>query len=375
MSNHVLPLSLSIALSATLAACATGAPTEPSTALEGPAAAEASSRQYSLDDEVYVLLWSDAALYRSVDDSEPVRAYDYGEDAREDRPGEVYVARLVSERGEWLEVVTGPIDWLTSDGQSRHCIGSGLFFNQSSEDEVSGEVSLNLWVKREDVAPVLTRCVLRIYDDGTIADVRPGTPIVGGKPWLSEGFLLPFDVDEAVVGERYTPDPSRIDPEKDFFPLTEVLRVEAQLGNEAVSWAQTPWDYNEMPWLPINRSRTHIRLSEKGCGTVELAFLGELPANEDEDEVRAGGGLLLGGVAGAEQSARAEIPAQTPLTWDDGRPAGTTQEVVRLRGDAPAEDGRVCFELRVGAEWKSAGYQNDRLRVCAPQDSVVRPAE
>lgn len=91
-----------------------------------------------------------------------------------------------------------------------------------------------MWVQREDVAPVLTRPFSQTYDDGTFVELKPGTPIVGGSPWLKDGFWLPVEVPEDMVGERYSPMVSASDVETEHFPLEDVLRVEARLGGQPV---------------------------------------------------------------------------------------------------------------------------------------------
>lgn len=116
-----------------------------------------------------------------------------------------------------------------------------------------------------------------------------------------------------------------------------------------------------------------MRHSGRGCGTAELTFLGELPEPEEDDASVGGMDALLIGRAGP--STLAEVPEHTPLSWDDGESAGTTQSVVRWREDPTLDAGRLCFDLRVGPEWKSAGYLDERVRVCAPEDAVVRPTE
>jgi hypothetical protein len=135
--------------------------------------------RFSLDDHVYVLLWTDAQLYRSRDDRNPVRAYDFGGVSRQERAGEVFLARLVEDHGAWLKVVTGPLTWWDNGrGRSLHCAGTGV---------VDSAWGLELWIRAQDTAPVLAERLSRSYPDGTSVDLDPGTPIVEGHPWV-DGF-------------------------------------------------------------------------------------------------------------------------------------------------------------------------------------------
>ncbi len=321
------------------------------------AAAEASQTS----DPRFVLIWTDARLHRSPDDPEPVRAYDYGGDARSARAGEVYVARLVADHGAWLEVDTGPIDWLDDANRPYHCASSNVLGRDLPAG--SGGVALRLWVRRADLAPVLTRPFDRSFDDGTYARLRPGTPIVDGRPWI-DGFLLPIQVEDAAIGTNYRVLPLPPATDDDGFRMQDVVEVRAALGGAEVSWQQPPWNYSESPYLLVDDAGTRVTTSDAGCGEAVLAFTGRVaPSEFDQYGI---GGLSTGRVPGVR------VAEGTPLQWPDGTPAGTVLEALELR--VPATGPAVCFEVGVGWEWKSPGFQADRLEVCVPPDAAI-PAD
>jgi hypothetical protein len=304
--------------------------------------------RFSLDDHVYVLLWTDAQLYRSRDDRNPVRAYDFGGVSRQERAGEVFLARLVEDHGAWLKVVTGPLTWWDNGrGRSLHCAGTGV---------VDSAWGLELWIRAQDTAPVLAERLSRSYPDGTSVDLDPGTPIVEGHPWV-DGFLLPLEVPAAQVGTRYTPSHHAAPPSDEEFSLHRLTTMNALLGGRAAPWKQPAWDHSAPPFVRLDKSKDLLHRSN-GCGTIKLAFQGSA---ERDDAVGTLGVLRASGkgVPGVE------VAAGTALTWADRSPpgpAGTTLEVVRKAGEPNGE--QVCFDVRVGLEWRAPGYQSAHLKVC-----------
>lgn len=325
------------------------------------------TRTFELQDDVHILVWTNADLHTDAGGAVVARAYDYEVGEREERHGQLYVARLLEVRGAWFKVTTGPIAWL-SDFRSLHCIGNGI---------VDTAVGLELWVHEDDVAPVLTESWSASYPDGTAVELQAGIPIVANTPWL-HGFLLPIHPPEDRVARWYVPAvlPEAVADEggavegraadgraadgraEDGGRVVRIDPAAVTLGQTPVPWQQPDSYYSEQPYARLDAAGDRVRVDTLGCGRAVFGFSG---AAEEEPG-------FITGRAGDGATARArEFVAGTTLLWPDGTFAGTTTETLILPWQEDAEPR--CFAVPVGHDQRSSGFRAASLEVCvAPED-------
>lgn len=300
----------------------------------------------------FVLLWFDTAFHRAPDDPAPMRAYDFGDTPRQRRPGHFFVMQVLETDGPWVKVVD-PVKWLREDGTSLHCMGSGAFWVQ--------HFAIELWVNQADLVPVLTQRFNKGFEDGTFVDLRPGTPVIDGRPWAM-GYQFPIDVPKASIGDHYHP-ANQTSPRADGgFKMLNAHPKRFALGGAAVPWSQEITDYAKAPFLRLNPD--HSRAYETGgCGHFELSFEGEV--------VPGPNGGLLGGIGGASKTVPGiEIPKGTALFWPGGGRAGSVLKRFQ-RADATASKGPLtCLKVPLGTNLKTTGYQEATVTVCVKSSAV-----
>jgi hypothetical protein len=298
--------------------------------------------RYTQADEQYVLLWDDTAFFRSQHDATPLRAYDFGAAGRRAHPGEALVARLLEDDGEWIQIATGPIEWLVNGRSHVHCLGN---------KPIEAPTAMTLWVHASDVAPVLRSAFARSYPDGSSVNLLPGVPIIDGHPWV-EGFLLPITIPADQIGTRYHPTPDAIAVEDGH--LLRVKSMKATLGGAEVAWKQTPWNFSKPPWVSFAQRGRRVR-ENRGCGTIELLFHG---VAEDEPSPAT---LDIGSVVSNDDSIA--LAAGTPLTWLDGSPAGRLTE--RYRTHLKQHGAARCFETNLIPQYHDApGDLHTKVTLC-----------
>ncbi len=326
-------------------------PAEPEAAAEAPVAEVAEVPE--VGESAFVLVWFDAPLYRSPEDEAPLWAYDFGEAPREDRPGQVFVARHLESRGPWVKV-GGVNRWIDGDRRPLHCIGSDIFD--------ASAVDIAVWVQERDLAPVLVAPLDRRYEDGTSVALNPGAPILGERVWV-DGYSLPVAPPPESVGLLYRP----VEPRPRSRAETSLVAAStlvATLGGAHVPWSRPVWNYAERPLLSLTDEGDggHHLIVER-CGTLELGFEGEYEA------LPPGG--VLGGMAGGSAQAGGSVAAGTPLLWPDGSPAGSVTEELWRADLLPGQGPMTCFAVGVGRELQAEGFRGDRAEVCVETSRIV----
>ncbi|MEO1272963.1 MAG: hypothetical protein AAFX99_33150, partial [Myxococcota bacterium] len=177
----------------------------------------------------YTLVWADAHLYPNRASATAFRAYDFGQDGRSSRPGQLFTARVLQRDGAWYQIATH------IEHEEHHCIAERLL--------VWDGVELKLWVHERDLAPTLNTRLDVAFDDGTQATLHPGTPIVAGRPWV-DGFHLPITAKPSHTGLLYTPIDSKPQPQSTT-QFRRITLISAQLGNKPVAWKAAPWYSNK----------------------------------------------------------------------------------------------------------------------------------
>ncbi len=351
-------LRLSFALCLALCGCTPTPSTSTSTTPSGDAEPRPAPTLDPAPEDTFVLVWLDAPLHRRPGDDAPLQIYDF-DDGRAQRPGQALVARLVARQGPWHELV--PVArWLDDDRHTRHCIGTSFVTDDGLEVVV--------WVHEDDLAPVLTRTLTQAHPDGTSVTLEPGVPIVGGNPWF-DGYTLPIDVDPDLVGTTYQPKLSQARARDRDVPTRAyvVPEIRASLGGTPVPYTQPAWNYAKSARVWARTDVESPRMRVVSCGVLELAYEG--PGTVDEGTALLG---VFGSGSGATQAPAGKVEPGTALHWPDGGRAGVVTEPVTRVDLAPSEAPQTCIDIKLGLDWKSPGYRNDRATVCI-DTAAIKP--
>jgi len=334
LSHRMLPLLFLIACAAR---GTSPLPAGPATSGEAPAATVTPSTGD------FALLWSDTVFYRDQGQTPVGQAYDYGSDGRLAHSGELYLVEVLQAQGDWLQVALGiEVDW------SLHCASSTPF---------SSAWNLALWVRADDAAPVLIEAFSRQFEDGTSVDLRPGTPLVDGQPWV-DGLLLPVEVPEASRGRTYR----AAEPSAPSGPGgSRVLLPEgsaALLNAQSTALMRAPWTYSDGVYVNLRREEDQWWFARAdGCGSVWAQLDPGVEIPEDDP--------IGGGMSGMIVPPRTiAIASGTPVLWRDGTPAGVLRRDVYQTGRSPGEASLHCTPLDLGIQWRSPGWQDTQLELC-----------
>jgi len=318
-----------------LSACTARSPVAPQAA--GALAPETNS------DPEYVLLWSDALYYRQAGETPIGRAYDYGPDGRAAHPGEVYLVEFVQAQGAWLQVAMGvSVDW------QQHC---------ARNTPVSSPWRIALWVNVADAAPILTEPYAERFADGTAVDLRAGTPLVEGAPWV-ETFTLPVQVPQASRGIRYRPAPRATDAPEElkYAQLPEGTPV--LLDGRTAPLQRPAWHYGDGILVRFySEGDTRWIVDNSGCGTTRVRLDPSVQIPEDD------GGY--GGLGGRTMDPNVlKVATGTPLLWSDGSPAGALMDDLFQYGRTLEAGPLHCTEVPLGNETRSPGWQDTKVELC-----------
>src|SRR5262245_28147018 len=109
-----------------------------------------------------VLVWHDAALYTDASDAAQTVHVAKLDAARKDRVGHVVPMHVLGTKGAFVEV---------EPFATRDCTWSQLM----THDDVA---KLRLFVRRDDLAPVLVKPFTKSFADGCKVALRPGMAVV-----------------------------------------------------------------------------------------------------------------------------------------------------------------------------------------------------
>jgi hypothetical protein len=157
-----------------------------------------------------VLVWADALLYPDTNTAGQgvrVGTLDLG---REKDVGYVVPMRVVGTKGDLVQVEP------TTDVE---CVWWHLI-------KPDGLDTVRLFVKRADLAPVLTKPFKATYKDGSRIDLQPGVPVLAGKVAFHRGVVT-VSIPDASIGLSYAPHKIApvLKPDKKKFLLDEATPV------------------------------------------------------------------------------------------------------------------------------------------------------
>lgn len=135
-----------------------------------------------------VLVWADATLYPDASSTIPgvkLATLDLG---RDKDIGYVVPMKVVSTKGDFVEVVS-PAD--------TEC----AWWRLATPEGLDG---IHLFVRRADLAPVLTKPFKATYKDGSSITLQPGVAVLDGKVAFNRG-VVPVAIPDASIGMSYAP--------------------------------------------------------------------------------------------------------------------------------------------------------------------------
>jgi len=301
-----------------------------------------------------VLVWADATFYTDPGDgAQTVHAAQLG-GARKDRLGVVVAMHVVSvTKDGFVEV---------EPARGLDCAGARL----DTSDDLA---RLRLFVKRADLAPVVTQPFAQTFDDGTRIALRPGTAVI---PTSDERFVVGVrgativaSLPAASVGHAYTPDrakaaPAVLDRDYALAPNTRVI-----LGGRAVQLGGAHASSID------RRGATTLFSIHTRCAaldvTVPTASVREVDDDDDDSDGDSGLSVL-------ELRDHDFIPAGTVLSSATGHSIAAAAKPIYLPGSphgaTACVDRRVRIAMASGEPLDSVSG-SDKLRVCAPSAAVV----
>ncbi len=301
-----------------------------------------------------VLVWADAQLYLDANPSGPsvrIGTLDLG---REKDVGYVVPMRVVGSQGDFVEVEP------TADVE---CAWWRMV-------KPEGLDTVRLYVKRADLAPVLSKPFQATYQDGSRVALQVGVAVLAGKVAFNRG-VVPVAIPAGSLGLSYAPHKvaAVTKPDKKKFLLDEATEV--KLGG--ATFPLGPWvsgsaeQRGDRMLFPIAaRCMTAVISAPKGrvhAGiSINQGLSGDLPPGSRV--------LLRGGE-------RHYLPAGTKLTSEKGDHVVGTLEVER---DVPKPNPgeRACAEFVITRDDPfvdvphpiDASRPQRTLKLCAPASAI-----
>jgi hypothetical protein len=226
---------------------------------------------------------------------------------------------------------------------------------------------LRLFVRREDLAPVLVKPFTITYPNGTRARVQAGVPVMptssGAYLISARGDIVRLPIPHASVGFTYTR--GRVDdpkpPKGPTWKLERTTKVKLGDGDFDVrhSW-RAP--------RPVKRGDMSNLKWTTRC--IELVVAAPTKNVVSYKELGSGGGSGVGYGVGAM---RHMIPRGTPLSTFGGREVAIAAEEIEVY---PPANGKACFDARLAMirdDDVPPGRIERTFRLCANADAVEGP--
>ncbi len=283
-----------------------------------------------------------------------------------DRPHQLHHVtrfRVVRDEGEWI-VVAPPS---SSSAHSRDC---------AYVEHQLGGYGLTVAVRRRDLAPVLVRTVERAFDDGTSFTLWSGIPVGEAS---EGGSRRPVG---NALGELYFPIPGdavglsfpHTAPSRDAPPHVLKLQEHATLSygdGQTLTLDASPPAFHTIE----EREDAMLVTFEARCLRLvaradENAFAPKVPSPPVASVISAvGNGAMLGVLSKIVlQGNWHTVSKGTPVTWQDGRPAGTTSESRASSKKMTRRGERSCFAVVLG---RHGPITERRFELCVPTASVI----
>ena len=298
-----------------------------------------------------VLVWHDANWFAEPSDAaKPIALADL-DGARKERVGHAFAMRVVSTAGAFVELE--PID-------APGCSWSRLVV----PDDIA---KLKLFVKRDDLAPVLAKPFNKTYADGTKVALKPGMPVVatdGGFVVALRGDELVADIPTGSVAHSYIPERATTTVISGSV-LAIAPRTKASVGER--SFALTAWEAA----LVQRRGAAALVALEDRCATIHALVPAAAIKDSDDDPASLD---MVGGSSGGVVGLRDEhyIPRLTPLSIGARQVAYVAKPIYLLAapiGKTTCIERRLTIESSIGT--LEPKHTDNKLRMCVPTSKVV----
>lgn len=297
----------------------------------------------------HVVVWHDATLYAEPADTARTLQLATSEVPRKDRLGHVVPLKVVGAKGSFVEVeLTGEQD----------CTWSRVVV----PDDLA---RVRMFVRRADLAQVLTKPFTKSFADGTSIALAAGTPLAAtdaGTYIVSlRGDELEVDVPAASVGYSYAAAKTRVTI-MGGTTLAIAPATKAALGERTL--ALTAWQ-----GAPVERrgDATLVAL-DGGCVTAKVV----VPSKALSDADESAGDLSASDDGNDTVSLRDELylPKLTALSIGT-RQVALAAKPIYLVGEPMGKNACIQRAIRIESAFEIKAT-DDRLRVCAPATKVVR---
>ncbi len=296
-----------------------------------------------------VLVWHDAKLYAEPsDDARTVQLATF-DVARKDRVGHVVALKVVSGKGAFVEVeITGQQDCALS----RVVVPDDL-------------ARVRMFVRRADIAQVVTKPFTKSFADGTSISIAPGTPVVatdaGTYVASVRGDEVEVDVPAASVGFSYAAGKSR-----SMIIAGSTLAIapatHATLGERSMTlaaWQGAPIERRgEQALVALDGGciSAHVIVPSKALVDADEST-GDLSASDDGNDVVS----LRDGIF---------LPKLTQLTIGS-RTVAIAAKPIYLHAEPMGKNACIQRALRIESSLEIK-RTDEKLRVCAPATKVLR---
>jgi len=292
-------------------------------ALSVPARAEVTAKEPALTGNV--LVWADAQLYLDPSTSGPyvkVGVLDLGRDKDVGYVVPMKVVSTVSNTsGDFIEVES------TADTE---CAWWRLA-------KPEGLDTVRLFVKREDLAPVLTKDFKAKHKDGTSISLQAGVAVLGDKVGFNRG-VVPVTIPAASIGIAYTP--------HKIAPVPKP--VKKFLLDEATDVKVLGVDFKLGPWVAaaatVKGKRSMVSIAARCMSAVISAPKERVHKGVAINQELAAGAAAASRAVVGNTSERYILPAGTKLTSEKGSHVVATLETDR-EINKPKAGARACSEF------------------------------
>ena len=297
-----------------------------------------------------VLVWHDAAFYVEPSDA-AATVHVATLTARKDLAGHVVPMHVLGTRGAFVEVEPAEAD----------CTWSRF----TTSDDLA---KLHLFVKRADLAPVVTKPFDKTFADGTHVALRPGVAVVPEEDGVYAvslgGDSLDVEIPPASIGHAYTPERTKpvVVNAQDYAvaPATK-----ATLGDRTVAITRHASAVDK-------RGATTLYTIDSRCAAVTVAVpSGAVSAVDDGDDNSelSEGRMGLIDIHGTDY-----LPIATTLSTLTGTPIATAAKKIYLPGTGMGK--QACFDRRMWLDTPSTLAPDregidDKVRFCAPSSKVA----
>jgi len=305
-----------------------------------------------------VLVWQDARLFLAPNDKAEVIALAALAKPRARSVGMVVQMHVVAESGGFVEVT--PVF-------STCNLWGGLTVDRRLD-------RLRLFVRRSDLAPVVSKRWSQTFDDGTSLALVPGEPIgerdANGRTVAlsldggSAPVELTVNIPDDSIGRSFTP---TADARPDSYD--EPVRWTVATRTVTLAGRALAFDHS-LPLLTKVTYRGDRALLPYDLGCEELVASvprGQVHAYKPEAP------SLVGSLHGDHRDlshASAVLPAGTPLAT----PAGRAVAVVREDFDVTPGAGQLCVDFQIRVERRHDAPPPVTLSLCAPSSAARAPA-